>query len=128
MTEIRKHILAIDDDYFFRMQLRQLLETAGYEVDSVETGEAAIACFGENGFAKDRFNLIILDLLMPQPDGFKVFKHLKELSVASRTPILILSVLGLKPKVQDLLEEGAHHLKKDEVTTQLVAKVKELIG
>ena len=128
MTETKKQILAIDDDYFFRMELRKLLEASGYEVESAETGEEAIACFGDNRFKKDRFNLIILDLIMPQPDGFKVFKHLKELSVASRTPILILSVLGLQPKVQALLDEGAHHLKKDDVPELLVTTVKDLIG
>jgi CheY-like chemotaxis protein len=105
-----------------------MLERAGYEVHSVETGKAAIACFSEDRFGKYSFDLIILDLLMPQPNGFEVFRHLKELSVTSRTPVLILTVIGLEPQVQSLLDAGAHHLNKDEAEVQLVTKVKELIG
>lgn len=128
MTEAKKTILAIDDNDVFRMLIRQQLEAEGYEVHSVATGREAIACFEEGRGGKDRFDLIILDLLMPQPNGFEVFKHLKELSVTSRTPVLLLTVVGLEPQVQELLEAGAHHVKKDEADEQLVPKIKELIG
>ena len=74
------------------------------------------------------FDLIVLDLLMPRPNGFEVFRRLKALSIINGTSILILTVVGLEPQVQALLEEGAHHLPKQEAPTKLVTKVKELIG
>lgn len=123
MTKIKKRILSIDDDQPFRMLIRIMLEAAGYEVDSAADGGEAICRVREQ-----RFDLIILDLLMPQPNGFKVFQQLKELSIFSRTPVLILTVLGLESQVQALLQDGAHHLKKDEAPEQLVPKVRELIG
>lgn len=128
MTETKKRILTLDDNDIFRMLIRQRLEGAGYEVHSVETGEEAIACFAENRFGKYGFDLVILDLLMPRPNGFEVFEHLKELGVTSRTPVLILTVLGLEREVQSLLDAGAQHLKKDEAQELLLTKVKELIG
>jgi two-component system OmpR family response regulator len=128
MTETKKTILALDDDETFRMLIRQRLENAGYGVHSVATGGEAIECFQDSQFGKNGFDLIILDLLMPQPNGFEVFKQLKELSVTSRTPVLILTVIGLEPQVQDLLEAGAHHVKKDEANTQLLPKIRELLG
>lgn len=123
MAETKKRILAVDDATIFRMLVRELLERSGYEVESVATGEEAITRAQET-----HFDLIILDLLMPQPNGFDIFKRLKELCVTSRTPILILTVLGLESKIQALLQDGAHYLKKDEARVQLVSKVKEMIG
>jgi CheY-like chemotaxis protein len=128
LTETKKRILTLDDNNIFRMLIRQRLEGAGYEVHSVEKGGEAIACFDENRFGKYGFDLIILDLMMPRPNGFEVFSHLKELSVTSRTPVLILTVIGLEPQVQGLLDAGAHHLKKDEAAEQLLPTVKKLIG
>ncbi|HEY0174088.1 MAG TPA: response regulator [Pyrinomonadaceae bacterium] len=128
MTETKKTILALDDDETFRILIRQRLENAGYNVHSVETGVEAIACFQDSQFGKNGFDLIILDLLMPRPNGFEVFWHLKELSVTSGTPVLILTVIGLEPQVQDMLEAGAHHVKKDEANTQLLPKIRELLG
>jgi CheY-like chemotaxis protein len=127
MTETKKNILVLDDDHIFRMVMRDLLEEAGYEVHSVATGGDAIACFQDSQFGKHGFDLIILDLLMPQPNGFEVFRHLKELSVTSRTPVLILTVVGLEPQVQEMLEAGAHHVKKDEANEQLLPKIRELM-
>lgn len=125
MTESKKRILALDDEEILRMVIRDQLEAAEYVVVSVASGIEAMEQAEANPF-----DLIILDLLMPQPNGFKVFDRLKELSVASRTPILILTVVGLEPQVQELLERGksVHHLSKDNAPEELVPKVRELIG
>lgn len=128
MAETKKTILVLDDDYIFRIAIRDWLEAAGYEVHSVATGGDAIACFQDSQFGKHGFNLIILDLLMPQPNGFEVFRRLKELSVTSRTPVLILTVVGLEPQVQEMLEAGAHHVKKDEASELLLPKIRDLLG
>jgi DNA-binding response OmpR family regulator len=123
MPQTKKRILFLDDDDVNRMLIRINLEHAGYEVDSAEDGEDAIS-----QAQNQSFDLIILDLLMPAPDGFAVFQRFRELSIASRTKILILTVLGLEPQVMELMQQGAHHLKKDDAPEQLVQKVRELIG
>jgi CheY-like chemotaxis protein len=123
MPETKKRILFIDDERPFRMLSRINLEAAGYHVDSAASGREAIACV-----EKQRFDLIILDLLMPQPDGFKVFQKFKELKIMNQTPVLLLTVLGLESQVQQLISDGAHHLKKEEAPEQLLPMVKELIG
>ncbi|MFN8494249.1 MAG: response regulator [Caldilineaceae bacterium] len=123
MAETPKRILLVDDDPILRMGFRDLLENAGYAFHSVAGGAEALQLAQEQNFA-----LIILDLLMPRPNGFEVFRRLKELSVASRTPILILTVVGLEPQVQNLLQQGAHYLSKQRAPRGLVAKVRELIG
>lgn len=121
--EARKRILVIDDEEIHRMGLRDRLEAAGYEVYSADGGYEAIALV-----QKMEFDLITLDLLMPQPNGFAVFQRFKELSILSRTPILILTVVGLEPQVQALLAQGASHLQKLGAPRLLVPKIRELIG
>jgi CheY-like chemotaxis protein len=123
VTKVNKRILIVDDEEIHRMGLRDRLEAAGYEVHSAEGGKKAIEIVQQMAF-----DLIVLDLLMPRPNGFEVFKCLKELSVKSRTPVLILTVVGLEPQVQELITDGAHHLQKREAPRKLVPKIKELIG
>lgn len=119
----KKSILFIDDYETFRMLTRITLEAAGYEVSTAENGNDAIRRVQEQ-----TFDLIILDLLMPQPDGFELYKKFQGLSVTPRTPVLILTCLGLEAQVQELTQQGAYLLKKDDASEQLVPKVRELIG
>jgi len=119
----KKSILFVEDNETFRMLARIYLEAAGYQVSTAKDGNDAIS-----RVQKQAFDLIILDLLMPPPDGFEVYRKFKVLSVTDRTPVLILTCLGLEAQVQELLHHGAHLLQKDDVTAQLVPKVRELIG
>jgi CheY-like chemotaxis protein len=123
MPELKKLILCIDDYKPFRMLTRIHLENAGYKVYTASNGKDGIS----RAQARN-FDLIILDLIMPEFDGFSVFNKLEELSIASRTPILVLTCLGLEKQVQELLNKGAYHLKKDDANDLLVPTVKELIG
>ena len=76
----RKRILIVDDEEIHRMGLRDRLEASGYEIDSASSGEEALKLVEANSY-----DLITLDLLMPKPNGFEVFRQLKERSVASKT-------------------------------------------
>ena len=119
----KKRILIIDDEAIHRTGLRNRLEAAGYEVHSAEGGLEAIEMV-----QKMSFSLITLDLLMPQPDGFEVFRRLKILPVIDGIPILILTVVGLEPQVQVLVEQGAHHLRKQDAPLKIVSEIRRLIG
>ena len=123
MREKGKCILVVDDEPIHRMGIRDRLEHAGYEVDSAEGGDEALQMLQEM-----EFDLVILDLLMPRPNGFDVFEELKVRSVASRIPILILTVVGLEPRVQALIAAGAHYLQKHHAPQELVPRVRELLN
>ena len=123
VTETKKRILIVDDEMIHRMGLRDRLEAADYEVHSAAGGKEAIELVQQVDF-----DLIILDLLMPPPNGFMVFRCLKKLSVVGRIPILILTVVGLEPQVAALLQKGAHYMQKSEAPLRIVSKVRELIG
>ena len=66
-------ILIIDDDQQIRVALRQLLQSAGHEVEEAINGEEGIACY--RGQAAD---LVILDLMMPGINGLEVITTLQK--------------------------------------------------
>ena len=81
-------ILVVDDDPDMRETLQMILESGGYEVVLAEDGEQCLAKLKE-----EHPDLLILDLLMPNMDGFEVCKALKDPRLAkyANVPIVILS-------------------------------------
>jgi DNA-binding response OmpR family regulator len=81
-------ILVVDDDPDILDALVMILESKGYTITKAHNGVEAI-----ERIVAERPDLMILDLLMPKMDGFRVFKKLQEPSWAefSNMPILILT-------------------------------------
>ncbi|MGI9318169.1 MAG: response regulator, partial [bacterium] len=73
MKSNKGHILVVDDDSLNRMQLIQGLKQEGYTTGQAEDGEKALKLLG-----REQFDLVILDILMPIMDGFKVLECMKE--------------------------------------------------
>lgn len=95
----KRKILLIDDDVQLVALLRELLESRGYDAD--------VAYDGETGAEKalgDRYQLIILDLMMPLKDGFAV---LKEIRAKLDTPVIILTARDEKKDLITGFEHGA---------------------
>ncbi|MCH8852029.1 MAG: response regulator [Planctomycetes bacterium] len=67
------HILVVDDDMCIRKGLKLRLEGAGYKVSTAGNGTEGIMIFDENGA-----DLMILDVTMPDIDGFEVCKSVKQ--------------------------------------------------
>lgn len=81
-------ILIVDDDVHVTTLLKRFLSSEGYEVTAINQSSKAIQT--ANSLHPD---LIILDLMMPQPDGFKVCRMLREDPSYAQTPILIITAL-----------------------------------
>jgi len=91
--KLRK-ILIIDDDFPVGYLIKINLETEGYE--------AVLALSGEEGLEKAKANppdLITLDVLMPEMDGFEVLKALKRDETLNSIPVMMISVVnGIRKK------------------------------
>ena len=93
-------VLLIDDDPEICMILRTMLCGEDYQLRAVPSGEEGIdAC------RKQSPDVIILDLMMPEMNGWQVCKRIREFS---DTPILILSALGMPQNVISALQAGAN--------------------
>ncbi len=86
MDPTRHRILIVDDEPDLRSVLRFGLEVEGFEVIEAADGEQGLAMAREQ--APD---LMVLDLMLPRMDGYKVCRALKFDERYRRTPILILS-------------------------------------
>lgn len=92
-------VLLVDDDPDLSVMLRTLLRGQDFQIKSVLTGEDGIRECRERPV-----DVIILDLLMPEMDGWEVCERIREFS---DVPILILSALGSPASVAKALDAGA---------------------
>lgn len=84
---MRNKILIIDDVDFNRDMLRIILEE-DYTIVEADNGRAALDIIAQS---KDGFAAILLDLLMPEMDGFEVLKELSARGITEKIPVLIIS-------------------------------------
>ena len=116
-------ILIIDDEVEATILLEMLLSKSGYEIVSVNDSSTAIEI--AKSTAPD---LIILDLMMPDPDGFKVCRMLREDARFAFTPILIVTALDDTDSQIVAYGAGADdYLIKPYDVDELVATIKKLL-
>lgn len=118
-------ILIVEDKADFRTMMRDILETAGHEIDEAENGKAAMRRMDEADF-----DLLVTDVVMPESDGIDLIRTLADRG--SRLPILAVSGGGrhLPAAVSLALTEaaGAHRtLFKPFRAAELIAAVDELL-
>ncbi len=98
-------ILIVDDSPFFRVSLSDMLTEAGYMVSSVKNGREAIE---EIKRGPDGIDLLILDLEMPEVDGFGVLRWINENGCKGKFPVVtITSIYEPTQVMQDLKSLGA---------------------
>ncbi|MFH1621811.1 MAG: response regulator [Candidatus Omnitrophota bacterium] len=115
-----KKILVVDDEQDIREIIKISLEEDGFRVLEANNGKDAIE------LAKsEKPNLITLDILMPNMDGFQIAKILKEDPVTADIPIIILSVLSEDKK--QFMQGITDYISKPFKPNELVSKIKEAI-
>jgi two-component system KDP operon response regulator KdpE len=95
----QRRVLVVDDEPQIRRALRLVLRANGYEVTEVAGGEAAL-----DVLATADFDLMILDLMLPDMDGVEVCQRVREWS---RLPVVVLSAHGDEEVKVRALDEGA---------------------
>ncbi|MFA5200361.1 MAG: response regulator [Candidatus Omnitrophota bacterium] len=86
---MKKRILIIDDEADILMTTKLALESHGYEVDTAETGENWISKFD-----KQAVDLLLLDLRLPNKNGFQVAREIKSHELYKKTPIIAFSAMS----------------------------------
>jgi two-component system, OmpR family, KDP operon response regulator KdpE len=117
MSESRPQILVIDDEPQIRRFLRLGLESHGFAVLEAANAEA-----GQRGAVDAQPDLVVLDLGLPDRDGFEVLRALREWS---RVPVIILSVRSREDEKVRAFELGADdYMVKPFGMAELLARVK----
>ena len=94
------HLLLVDDDDQLRNSLSRKLAEHGIEVDTATDGVEALRAMNQK-----KYDLVILDLNMPEKDGFAVLRE-RGITQNAETPIFVLTTVPLE-KEQKALELGA---------------------
>jgi len=121
MAEKQK-ILLVEDDKFLGKMLGKMLESHNYEV--------VLAANGREGLLKasnSNPNLILLDIMLPDIDGFDVLETIKQDEKIKKIPVIIISNLGQPEDIQQgkSLGEKDYLEKSDMSLDEVVAKVRK---
>lgn len=119
-TSERRRILIVEDDSDTTALLKHILRMAGFDVMSAVDGNEAL-----NKFSQNPPDLILLDLMMPEMDGWDVVNHIRR---TSSTPIVVVSALSNKETVVKCLEEGVDdYLTKPFYIDEVVARINAVL-
>jgi signal transduction histidine kinase/ActR/RegA family two-component response regulator len=120
-------ILLAEDHPTNQRVVRLILEACGARIDIVETGKAAL-----ERLATDVYDVVLMDMQMPEMDGLTATRLLRERELAwgaPRTPVIMLTANALDEHVRASLEAGADaHLSKPVRADALMAAVAEAIA
>jgi two-component system KDP operon response regulator KdpE len=117
---VAERILAIDDDYLLLQLIQRSLESAGYEVTIALNGES-----GLQQLRKSPPHLVILDVMMPQMDGWEICRRIRDLSTV---PVIMLTALGSHQDIVKGLKMGADdYLVKPFHPEELQARVEAVL-
>ena len=111
-------ILIVEDEHLIARFLERSLRSEGYTVALAEDGEGAI-----HQLAGGEWDLVILDLLLPDRDGFEVLREISRREL--RVPVLVLSARrAVETKVAALDAGASDYLAKPFVLDELLARVR----
>jgi len=114
---MRARVLVVDDDDGIRQVLRLYLERDGHRVNDVADGTAALTLAAER-----RFDLVLLDVMLPGVDGFEICRRLREIG---DTPIILLTARsGDSDKVIGLDMGADDYVLKPFSPRELMARVR----
>ena len=118
------NILIVDDEPNIVMSLEFLMRKNGYQVGIARNGIEALAAIAETPY-----DLVLLDVMMPDVDGYQVCRQLRQHPDRADTKVIFLSAKSREADVQKGYEVGADlYIPKPFSTRQLMEKVRELLS
>jgi len=119
----RHRILVVDDDEHIQKSLSQYLEMEDFEVEVASSGQEAL-----ERAALQAFDLVLLDIMMPEMDGFEVVEILRAQEATSRVPIILLTARGQDTDVLKGYHLGvSSYLTKPFNLDELVETIREVL-
>jgi CheY-like chemotaxis protein len=113
-----KKVLVVDDDIRNIFAMTSLLERHGMEVISAENGRDAI----ETLAGKPGVDLVLMDIMMPEMDGFDTMRAIRQMPEYKALPIIALTAKAMKGDREKCIEAGASdYISKPVDSDQLLA-------
>ncbi len=119
-----KKILVVDDDPYILMSLEFLMKKNGFDVMVARNGTEALELAG-----KQVPDIVLLDIMMPDVDGYAICKHIKSSKKLKEAKVVFMSAKSREADIKKGYELGASlYITKPFSTRQLLKQVQELIS
>lgn len=120
-----KKILIVDDDSMISDMYLMKFAEAGFDASTASDGKTAL-----EKIESEKPDAVLLDIVMPQMDGFDVLKELGKRGILQNTKVFLLSNVGQKEDVEKGLSLGAteYIIKANFTPSEVLDKIKKIIG
>ncbi len=118
-------VLLMEDEAMLSTMYQTKFKRDGLLVEAAPDGEAGLALA-----RAQKFDIVLVDIIMPKLDGFGVLKSLRATAEYKTTPIILLTNLGQEEDMKKGQALGAtdYLVKANFTPTQVVEKIKQLLG
>lgn len=118
-----KQVLIVDDELLIRTLFSRLIQKLGFETLTAATGAEALDIFREN---TDKIDVVILDMVMPDINGDKVFLHMREINPTVK--ILLSTGYAEDESIEELIATGnARFIQKPFTIDTITPVLKEML-
>lgn len=120
---LKKKILIVEDDPFISQMYKDKLRKEGYNVSIAQSGKEGLDFLKEN-----KPDLILLDIVMPEMNGFEMLELAKKDKEIKNIPIILLTNLGQKEDIEKGLKLGAdaYLIKAHFTPSEVIEKLEEI--
>lgn len=120
---MRKKVLLVDDSATILMMERMILSRLPYDCVTATNGEDAVALA-----LSERPDLILMDVVMPQMNGFDAVKRIREQDVTRDTPIIMVTTRGEMENIESAYALGCNdYVTKPINSAELMAKMRNFL-
>ena len=118
-------ILLVEDDAFLARIYATALEAQGFRVSLASNGEDGLKLV-----EREKPDMIILDILLPQMDGYEFLESVKNNQLSANIPVLVLSNLGQKEDVDKAMQLGASRylIKAHSMPQNVIRNIKDILN
>ncbi len=119
-----KKILLIEDEEYLQQTLSEYLADEKFEVIGAMDGQSGLELVQEK-----MPDVVLLDIILPKMDGFKVLEEIKKSEKTKNIPVILLTNLENMEDIQKAFEKGAaaYLIKSDFKLEEVIAKIKEIL-
>lgn len=120
----KQKVLIIEDDIYISEMYKIKFESEDFETIIMEDGIK-----GLKFLEKETVDIILLDIVMPQVDGFSILKTIKNNNSIKNIPVVLLTNLSQKENIEKGFELGANSyiIKAQFTPSEVVVKIKEIL-